>query len=84
MTQIAKEIRSQDAGICACLRMCADVFGPSRCLAQFASVGILPRKFVCERIGEDEVIVSFEFDASEDTQTINRALAKLSVLPVMR
>lgn len=64
------------------LVMQRDVFGPSRCLAQFAGLGILPKSFLatCHR---DCVIVDFEFDPHEDVLALNRALAKLSVLPVM-
>lgn len=62
----------------------ADVSGPARCLSQFAAIGVLPVKFSAEVTGEDEISVFVEFAATEDVERINRALAKLSALPVMK
>lgn len=65
------------------LIMRSDTFGPSRCLGHFASLNILPRRVVCERLGDGTLAMDFEFEPDEDKTRVNRALAKLSALPVM-
>ncbi|MEM9880633.1 MAG: hypothetical protein AAF862_15295, partial [Pseudomonadota bacterium] len=66
------------------LVMHADVFGPSRCLAQFAAIGVLPKRFCCEVTGLDEVTVTVQFCPAENAERINRVLAKLASLPIMK
>jgi len=63
--------------------MRADVFGPSRCLAHFAGLGILPKVFEMRRTGADEVIVDMAFEPQEDSERLQRAFTKLATLPIM-
>lgn len=67
----------------ATLVMRRDVFGPSRCLSQFASQNILPKRFLCETTPDGHIMVHFEFEEDEDEVRVNRTLAKLAQLPVM-
>lgn len=67
----------------AILTMEADVFGPSRCVSQFASLGVLPRSFHMCKTDENEVMVTLVFEPHEDPKRLERAVAKLSALPSM-
>lgn len=64
------------------LVMIADPYGPSRCLGHLASLNVLPKRFVCERRADGNVVIDLEFEGTEDDARIRRALAKLSVMPV--